>query len=350
MDDTMKFTLGIIAAVAVVFVGLFGVQGVGAFSSGGGLLASVSHSLQAAPTQNIFMTFNGFKDIHPIPLSTDEKGVSVLSTYASSQHPQQLYVGTDKGLFFSYDGGLTWHRFVTSDNEISEHVQVHALYELSDGSLLVSVFENGEGVVYRTKDLFFSLERVISFEGETAYSLFESGRFVYMGLSNGQVLEYSLSDETMRVVRSFNAPIVSIERTPYGDISLLSKKGDIYIAPSPSLETGRKVKATGGFFNLFSSQVQALEWTREGVLYILDDSGIRVSYDRGKSFDLLGGIPTGSPIDTFSVQGDTIYVMSGGHIYKSTDGAVYWKQVDSFTRSYDISRMHFFSSQQVMVW
>ena len=350
MDDTMKFTLGIIVAAAIVFIGLFGIQGVGAFSSGGGLLASVSHSLYAGPTQDIFMTFNEFGDTHPIPLSSDEKGVSVLSTHTSSENPQHLYVGTDKGLFFSYDGGLSWHRFVTSDNEISHVSQVYAFYELSDGSLLVSVFGNGVGKVYRTGDYFFSLDPIISFEGETAYSLFESGSYIYMGLSNGQVLEYRLSDEVMRVVRTFDAPIVSIERTPYGDISLLSKGGDVYIAPSPSLETGRKVKATGGFLNLFSSKVQALEWTREGVLYILDGSGIRVSYDRGKSFDLLGGIPSGSPIDTFSVQGDTLYVMSGGHIYKSTDGAVYWKQIDSFTRVYDISRMHFFSSRQVMVW
>lgn len=350
MDDTLKFTLSIIAAVALVFVGLFGISGVGARVSGSGLLASVSHSLQSAPTQDVLMTFNGFGDVHPIPFSSDEKGVSVLSTYTSSQNPQQLYVGTDRGLFFSYDGGLTWHRFTTSDNEVSDMALVYSIVELRDGSLVVSVFQNGQGTIYRTEDQFFSLEKIISFDNETAYSIFESGSYLYMGLSNGQVLEYNLSNDTMRVVRTFDAPIVAIERTPYGDISLLSKGGDMYIAPSPSLETGRKLKVGAGFLNLFSSEVKALEWTREGALYILSNDVIQVSYDRGRSFEVLGGIPSGSSIDTFAVWGDALYVMSGGHIYLSTDGALYWKKIDSFSRSYDISRMHFFSSQQVMMW
>ena len=350
MDDKVIFFILIILAVVGVWVGL-GFSGGSLISSqnSSGFLASAFAMVETDwATSEIGQFFISFDDLGTVHQEVLDKNSNVkIFDIDGFMAKNLMYISTDKGLFLSRDGGLTFNRFISSNNELNAGTNVFKVIPGSDNGedYFISAYLNGKGVVWRTYDYFFHLEHLIDFEKEAVYDMYKQGNFLYMAVSNGQIIRFNLVTKESSVVNVFKSPVLRIKKTPYG-FYLLFKSGNI--GKGTSLDGKfEKLEIPGGTF-LSSPKVTNFQFSQNGTMYILDSEGVYVSYDGGKKFTLLKHIPIQTKeIDSIGVNRGKIYVVSKHKVYTSSDGGINWK-IEEVPNDFQINSIYFVDGRIIM--
>lgn len=337
MDDTLIFSLLIIVAFVGVFFGLSmiitsGIQSVSGMlgaSHGGGLLASAAAAFEGTVPQNgmFLVSYDTFANVHAATLETH----TPVRIFDMAQHgiasERTIYAATDQGMFFSYDSGLTWHQFTSSNNEITPTAAVLRIVQTGTNAYIISVFQDGVGTVYQTTDNFFTLTSLLDFKNEAAYDMVATPSRLYIGLSNGQVLSYSWKTHTTEVIYVFKSPVARMMRRGNGWYILLKSgafiKGDALTGPFTHI-----IVPGGGIFAASASIIHTA-FDSSGMVYVQTAEGIWRSTDGGSTFALLKHIPLlTNHIDAFDVYGSTVYVYADGRLLTSVDGGTTWAMKD----------------------
>lgn len=318
--------------------------------SQGGFFASAFAAVETTWSSTVgqfLISFDNFKNVHQIILDKESR-IRVYDVDPNNRL-NEVYVSTDKGLFLSRDGGLTFNRFISSNNEIDKNTNVFKVLSASSNGedYFISVFKNGKGYVYRTYDYFFNLEALIDFDNEAPYDMYRTGNSLYLAVSNGQIIHFNLKTKESRVVNVFSSPILKIQKSPNGGFYLLSKSG--VILKGNSLE-GKFVtaKTPGGGWLFSGSPVGALHFDSNGNMYILNSEGIYVSYNNGNDFTLLKQIPIQKKqIDAMGINNGKIYAISGTRLFTSSNGGTDWK-IDDLDNEFKITRIFFMGPKVIM--
>lgn len=269
------------------------------------------------------VTFDNFKNSHQVILDADSQ-VKIFDVDSYLKY-NVMWAGTDKGLFLSRDGGLTWNRFSSSNNEINDQSMIFKVLPASNNGedFFISVFTNGTGAVYRTWDYFFNLQKVMDFDGEAAYDIYRSGSNLYFAMSTGQIIRFSLTSGEAKVVNVFSSPVLKIYYPGDGNFYLLLKNGTLLKAPTLDSEF-KKLNAPSNW--LFSSTPIKNVAFEDGTVYVLTKDGVQASYDSGESFALLKHIPIlKRQVDALGINNGILYVVSDRNLYISHDGGENWK-------------------------
>jgi len=369
MDSPIIYIMLFIIALGGIAVGIASVSGatLPSFSMpslDGGLFASayaaVETTFGSKVNQGSFLiSFDNFSNIFSTTLD-NKTSVSVFDVdgfFPVDGTAQRIYMSTDRGLFLSNDGGLTFNRFTTSNNEIAADSIVYKVLPASSNGedYFIAVYTNGKGTLYRTYDYFFHLEKLIDFDKESVYDMSFTGNSLYFSLSTGQLIHYTLSNNEMRVVTTFSSPIVRIMKAPSGVFYLLSKSGTVYYASTLEGNQG-KFKTLKGpssgflsfFFPFLSSSVKSLDFDGAGALYALNAKGIWRTQDNGSHWKLLSTLPVPKKkISAMGVHNGIVYAASENRAYVSKDFGTNWKVYDLSNPS--LISNFFFVNQRIIM-
>ncbi|MCX6702623.1 MAG: hypothetical protein NTW60_02040 [Candidatus Wolfebacteria bacterium] len=173
-------------------------------------------------------------------------GVDIYGIKNSPKNQNLFFAATDKGLFVSRDGGLNWRNFSDIEKKIGENTKIYGLIFSPDGRAYISVYGDNKGFLYASNDNFFSLDKIADWDKEGVYSMSLAGDDLYLGLSDGRLLKYSLSGKDIGEVNKLKSPVIKLE-VFRGNIYLVLKSGGFWI----SNDSGKNFKSGGNNFKDF---------------------------------------------------------------------------------------------------
>jgi len=241
----------------------------------------------------------------------------LLDVFFSNQDKNLIFAGTDKGLLVSSDAGLNWHPFGDLDKKIDSKTTI---YKVSQN--FISTFDNGTGYIYKTTNNFFNVEKVLDFDSEATYDFEVIGNNLYLAMSNGRLMIYSLSQKEFRTLYSFNSPIVEMEMRNNGlVVYALTKNNDLSLSNDGGKTFTKKAD------NIYSFVIYP---SNNSVIYASAKKGLIKSTDGGDNWQTIDTLPTGSKIvSALAVDANgKIYAASKGKIYTSRDAGFNWKVLD----------------------
>lgn len=348
MDDTVNFFILIaIGAISVFFGFSMLFPGTGAssvFGASPSLSANISSVIGSGPAENssnpdtvLYMSYDNLENIFPVTLKNVSNARATVAV--ATDNYQTLFLGTTRGLFASKDGGFNWKQIeiagvkqsVYAPDLISTSTVILDIIPISgknksasDGEFFISVFNAGEGALYRTENGFFTVEKITGFQKEAVYAMSVSGNDIYLGMSNGQLLRYNLDKKIFQTLVEFPEPIVEMHHASDGFYYIILKNGGLYRGASPYTKFVRvRIPGGGGLFS--SVSLKQFAYDESGAIYVRTENGIYRSNDSGAQFKFYNEIPLLSKnIDTFFVS-DGIRILSDGRLYVSSYEGVEWK-------------------------
>ncbi len=366
MSDKLIFTCMLAIAVVGAYLGIVGVSNVlgasfdmgdlapsltsGSTGGSGGFLASAASVIGGASSHEasrFLISFDALKNIHPALLQ-NQGGVRVydvdIYTHAS---PEILMVSTNRGLYYSDNTGLTWHVVNTSQGELTADSVVLRVIPVDAHAYLVSVFQNGVGSVYYTSDMFATMKRLVYFTDEGIYDMAVYGNTLYLGMSNGQLIQYDRTKETFKVIHTFPSPVVRLYDNGDGFFYAFLKSGALMQAAGPLGEFS-KITVGGTWFS--SGSMKSVAFATSGDIYALGKNGVYKSENYGVTFTLIDNIPLlKKQIDALAVSGNTVYIISDGRLYVSTDVGGSWKLQDNIPLDFSVNQFYFLGEGRVIL-
>ena len=367
MSDKVSFSLLFVLALIVLYIGFngtsnalgasFGMGDLAASFSGGSsrgnvsLLASAASVIGGAPstqTGRFLVSFDTLRNVYPATVSSQKGSLRVYDvTVNTHTSPDTLYVSTNQGLYYSNDTGLTWHVLTSTNGELTAGSVVLRVIPVGVNAYILSVFQNETGYVYYTSDAFGTFKTLMSFNGEGAYDLSLYGKVLYVGMSNGQLIQYRMDTGTLRVSETFSSPIVRLYNNGDGFFYVFLKSGALLQATGPTGEF-KKISLKSGWFS--SGSMRSVSFASSGDIYTLGSDGVYRSQNYGVTFELLDKIPLlEKQVDAVGVLGNTVYVMSAGRMYVSTDGGDSWKLQDNIPADFVVSQFYFLGGGRVIL-
>ncbi|KKU15167.1 hypothetical protein A3A20_01200 [Candidatus Wolfebacteria bacterium RIFCSPLOWO2_01_FULL_45_19] len=246
-----------------------------------------------------------------------------------------VYAGTNQGLLISKDDGMNWYLYADLEKKLDEKTQIYGITPNLDEprQIFISAFKNDVGYLYETRDNFFTLENLIEFENSAIYSLDFNGGRLYMGLSDGRIMEYYPRSSTFRALAALGSPIT--------DVLAKNGTGLIYAATK---NKGVFVSANGGnsFKTVNGSSDYRQETTRitgDNLIYAASLHGLARTNDGGNNWTALNAIvPKNTPINAMTVdENGSIYASSGSMLYISRDYGFSWQTVRPLQNEREIS-------------
>ena len=125
--------------------------------------------------------------------------------------PSFVYAATDQGFFMSRDKGSHWYRYSDLEGQLAKAV-VYQIQRAADnsGRIFISLFKDGQGGIYETQDRFFTLQKIFDTKEAAAYKLTSSAGNLYLGLSDGRLISYSLKDSGFSLLAGMGSAITDI--------------------------------------------------------------------------------------------------------------------------------------------
>jgi len=242
-----------------------------------------------------------------------------------------LFAASDNGIFASKDGGKNWYPFSDVEKKLNSSTAVYKILfnPAKKGESFISIFSAGKGTVYKSEKNFMTLEKVVDFDAEAAYGMEIKGNNLYLGLSNGKLLIYSLSTGGSRILSTFSSPITGLRFSPSGNpLYMTLKSGGIYASYNNG-ESFSRLKYLDNYSG--ANKVNDLLVLSSGNLYAATDYGLIRSFDNGATWKVFKGMPLDvAKISAVTVNSDgKIFAASNGKIYKSADTGKNWQIIET---------------------
>jgi photosystem II stability/assembly factor-like uncharacterized protein len=239
-------------------------------------------------------------------------------------------VVSNYGLFISRDAGLNWHSFSDFEHKINSSARVYKIL-LTKNKSYISVFKNNKGTVYESNNDFFSLKKLFEIQGEAVYDFGLGGDNLYFGLSNGQLLLYSLEKEEVRVLTSLNSPITQLEVKQGGNLIYLTlKSGGFWVSMN-----GGQLFSRQKFLDDYRGANKISKFLTSSLgdylIYAVTDYGFIRSLDGGATWQAFRSLPNeNNEISSLGLKENLgkIFIASGGKIYESRDNGLNWRIFD----------------------
>lgn len=183
MENVIKiFYLLILCGIFLYFApSIIGLAGLSGLSSGQETLGAIAISRDGGESFAAAKIHGGNFDIYDIE--------------RSRINPSFVYAGTNKGVLISKDSGNNWYPFSDLEGELN---QGSAVYDIlvnpnSPREVYVAASAGGKGMVYVTRDNFFTISPIFDEDTGAIRALAEKNGGIYFQLSDGRVVKYSPS-------------------------------------------------------------------------------------------------------------------------------------------------------------
>ncbi len=256
-----------------------------------------------------------------------DKLINVHDIKISPNNPKILFAISNYGLFISRDAGLNWYSFSDFEHKLDSNTRVYKILFTKDKSY-VSVFKNNQGAVYESDDDFFSLKKLFEIQDEAVYDFDVGGDNLYFGLSNGQLLLYSLKKDEVRVLTNLNSPITQLEVKQGGNLIYLSlKSGGFWVSTNAGQSFSRQ-KYLDDYRGANKISEFLTSSLNDYLVYAATDYGFIRSLDAGVTWRVFKSLPNeNNEISALGLKENLgkILVASDGRIYESQDSGLNWR-------------------------
>ena len=245
-----------------------------------------------------------------------------------------IFAGSNHGLFISRDNSLNWYNFSDVEHKINSDSQVYKILfnPNSPSEGFISVFYQGKGVIYKSHDNFFSLEKIFEVNNEAVYDFNTDGQNLYLGLSNGRLIIYSLVKNASRILTTFNSPISQLKVFQNsGLIYLTLKSGGFWVSTNYGESFGRMA-----FLDKYSgaNKIHNFEPSllNNALVYASTDYGLIRSVDSGANWQVFKSLPAEKQMISavaFKANPGEIFAASSGKIYISLDHDLNWQVIST---------------------
>lgn len=264
------------------------------------------------------------------------KKINISDVVVSPDDPDLMYAASNRGLFVSRDGGKNWYSISDLERKIDTKTNVYKIFINPPQEIFISVFKDGKGIVYRTLDNFFSLDNVFEIDKEGIYDLAVRENNLYMALSDGRLMFYSLDDNTFEVLKNFESSITHLKLANSSRIYLALESGKFFISD----DNGRSFRTNNGLKDILSQGANFEFWgnnrkindlwvdPQNNSVYLAAVSKVIYSSDGGGNWKALKSLPSRKPIiSAFASKKDpdAIYIASENKIYVSRDQGAKWE-------------------------
>ncbi len=280
-----------------------------------------------------------------------DKAVGVSQIEFSSSDSSLMFAVSNSGLFASKDAGLNWYSFSDIEHKLNSDTAVYKILfnPENKNQSFISVFSNGKGTVYKSDNNFFSVEKLIEFDSEGAYDFDIKNGNLYLGLSNGKLIAYSLDRNESRILTSFSSPITGLKIPSNGNLIYLTlKSGGLYLSYDGGLSFSRlqsldSYKGANKINGFFVSPYDNFS------IYTATGYGLMHSSDAGATWKIFKSLPSETAsVSSVALNGKgEIFTASNGKIYKSRDNGQNWQIIET-SLGIQISTM-VFSGERVII-
>ncbi len=271
--------------------------------------------------QNAVVHFNKKIDISDIKVSPGDS--------------KSIFIGSDKGLFVSQDGGLNWYNFSDAEHKIDSNTKIYKILfnhpqssAADSNQVFISVLQNKKGVIYKSEDKFFSLEKILELDNEIIYDFAINGQNLYLGLSDGKLIIYSLVNKEFRTLTKLDSAITNLQINRDGNLIYLTlKSGGLWVSGNNGQSFGWI--NVGGADKIYSFSLSS---KNNSLIYAVTDKGLAQSSDAGTSWQILKSLPSenSSKVSALALipNPGEIFAASNGNIYKSNNHGLSWQILD----------------------
>ncbi|TRZ64474.1 MAG: hypothetical protein D4Q79_01490 [Spirochaetia bacterium] len=291
----------------------------GAFGGGGGLSEPFGFVDEKGNFQKSQIHFNNPVNISQIEISSTDSPL--------------FFAASGSGLFASKDAGLNWYSFSDVEHKLDSNMAVYKILFNSENKKesFISVFSNGKGIIYKSENNFFSLEKLIEFDNEGVYDFGLKNNSLYLGLSNGKLIIYSLDKNESRILTTFSSPITGLKILPGGNLIYLTlKSGGLYLSYDDGQSFARlqyldNYKGADKINGFFVSPYDTFS------VYAATDYGLIRSFDAGTTWKVFKSLPSETAsVSAVALNGKSeIFAASNGKIYKSRDNGQNWQIIET---------------------
>lgn len=280
-----------------------------------------------------------------------DNSVNISQIEISSSDPSLMFAVSNSGLFASKDAGLNWYSFSDVEHKLNSNVTVYKILFNPENKKqsFISVFSDGKGVVYKSENNFLSVEKLIEFDSEGVYDFDIKNNNLYLGLSNGKLIIYSLDRNESRILTAFSSPVTGLKIPSGGNLIYLTlKSGGLYLSYDggwsfsrlQSLDNYKGANKINGFFVSPSDTFS---------IYAATDYGLMHSFDAGATWKIFKSLPSETAsVSAVALNGNgEIFAASNGKIYKSRDNGQNWQIIETNIGA-QISTM-VFSGERVII-
>lgn len=337
--------LGFIAIILVwggLLYTLFYISPISANFSSGFLASAFSNfgNVLNSEQKEIIGIFDGRGNFQKASIHFD-KSINIFDIKVSPDDPQLIFAGSDRGLFISRDGGLNWYGFSDVEHKIDSDTEVYKILfgPKSLNQAFISTFRNNKGIVYKSRNNFFSLEKIFEINGEAAYDFDVINSNLYLGLSDGRLLVYSLEKNDFRVLKTFTSAITNLRADSNGLIYLTLKKGGFWKSGELGQSFGQ-IEFLENYRGADKIQNFAIAASDNSLIYAATDYGLIRSLDSGNAWQVFKSIPTEEQKISalaFRNSPEEIYAASNGKIYESRDHGLNWRILELGFNNKEIS-------------
>jgi hypothetical protein len=279
------------------------------------------------------------------------KKVDIFDIKVSPRNPELIFAGSNHGLFISRDGGMNWYNFSDVEHKIDSNTKIYKILFNSksapggNSQSFISVFSSAsggnKGIVYKSQDKFFSLEKILELDNEAVYDFDIYGDNLYLGLSNGRLLLYSLKNNEVRLLTTLNSPITNLKvsQDAEGLIYLTLKSGGFWVSKNNGQSFDRRE-----FLDDYRGADKINEFLAarldKFLIYAATDYGLIRSLNAGETWQVFKSLPAEKPrISSLAIRENPgeIFVASNGKIYRSRDYGSNWQILEPEFNDREIS-------------
>ncbi len=254
------------------------------------------------------------------------KKINIFDIKFFPHNQKTVFAASDRGLFVSRDEGLNWKSFSDKENKINAKTEVYKILFGSSGQAFLSVFQNNKGIIYQSQDDFLSLRKILEFTGAAAnnFDIFENN--LYIGLSDGKLILYSLDNQSFRILNNFNSGIIGLKVGTEGLIYLTLKDGGFY-ASKNSGQSFERMKFLDDFSGADKISDFSVNLNQPAEIYAATDYGLIRSQDSGMTWQVFKSLPTEEKTISILAIGESneIFATDYDRIYKSRDKGKNWQ-------------------------
>lgn len=256
------------------------------------------------------------------------KDIDVYDIEAAAGSADRIFAGTNQGLFVSRDKGINWYQFSDAEHLIGSDAKVYKILFDEKGKGFVSVYWKGRGFVYESSDNFFSLDKIFEVEAETAYDFASDGAHLFLGLSDGRLISFSLALNKFRTLNTFASAITNLKVENKGNLIFVALKDDGFWVSENGGRAWSRRKYLADYRGAENIQDLGIDQKHNNMIYAATDYGLIRSADLGSTWQVFRSLPTEkAKIRALALipNPGELYVATPDKVYKSTDFGSSWE-------------------------